>query len=232
MYYEIIKDRDKFLEFIEWLPELKHAECYYFQLLARNKYLEDKSLIKGDRYSLKRITATDKKYILNKVEQLEVKLGTYRTGKEDKVIPQEALALYCSVNPRNLELAAKKNLIELANLITTPYNGYNPASKALSAIQDAGNKSTYFDFDFDHVSIEDIKAQIEGKINFDCLTIIKTFGGFHCLVNLNKIAPEYQSKYYNLFKKINGCDVSGTDKAIPVVGCTQGGFTPHFVNLV
>jgi hypothetical protein len=41
MNYQIIADKDKLLEFIEWLPDLQGAESYYLSLLARNKYLLD-----------------------------------------------------------------------------------------------------------------------------------------------------------------------------------------------
>jgi hypothetical protein len=61
MNYKIIKDEESLKGFIEWLPELGDDLSYYVSLLARNKYLEDKSILKTDKCSLKRFTANSKK---------------------------------------------------------------------------------------------------------------------------------------------------------------------------
>ena len=39
--YKIITDKEKLLDFINWLPELRNGECYYVSLLARKKYCKD-----------------------------------------------------------------------------------------------------------------------------------------------------------------------------------------------
>jgi hypothetical protein len=222
MNYQLIIDRPAFEDFIHWLPELQANETYYICLFARSKY---SSGVTGDKQQLKRFT-TDKKRLLEKVEQLECPLGTYRI--KNQPIPQEALALYINPNPRNLELATKNALIRFAELITKPYNGYNPHQEVLSEIQKTAGKKTYLDFDFDGVDYAQVMAQVATAINLDAVRTLQTRGGFHLLVELSKIQKQYEKSWYNQISAINGCDVRG-DNLIPVVGCTQGGFVPHFL---
>lgn len=134
MNYQIIKDEQLLLDFIDWLPELKPNEQFYFGLFARKKYCEQIKYIKTDKAQCRRFTST-KERIFNKIKQLEVEVGSYLI--KDIEIPQEALALYVSVNPRDLLAATKNSLIKLVNLITMPYNGYNPHQEVMSEIHRA-----------------------------------------------------------------------------------------------
>jgi hypothetical protein len=222
MNYQIIRDEKLFLNFIDWLPELKRNETYYVSLLARSKYHQ---AVGSDKAQVKRFTAT-KDFLYDKVKQLECELGTYKY--KGVGIPQEALALYISLNPRDMEKACKSALIRFAELITKEYNGYNPHQEVLSEIQKSCSRKVYFDLDFDKVEITETLAEIKKYINEDCLTVLRTRGGFHLLVELARIDKQYTKTWHQSLAKIEGCDVKG-DNLIPLPGCTQGDFTPYFM---
>lgn len=224
MNYKIIADEVRLKEFIEWLPDLKNDETFYCCLFARKKYSVNSSRIKGDKQQLKSFTS-DKSRMANKIKQLEGAVGCYTMG--DDPVPEDSLAMYVQVNPRSLIKAAKQTLIELAKRITEPYNGYNPKSISMSAIQNSPSRKVYSEFDFDEANPDDLMDTIRGKINEDCLTFVKTRGGFHLLVEHSKIKPEYEKTWYNLIARSKGVDVRG-DMLLPMPGCFQGTFEPHF----
>jgi len=226
--YKIIQDEQKLKSFIDWLPSLNKGEMYYVCLFARKKYTSSDSGLKSDKSQIKRFTST-KDYLYSKIKQLECPFGSYQT--DGIAIPQEALALYISPNPRSLEKAAKQSLKLFAELVTKPYTGYNPHSEVMSEIQKASGTKHFMDFDFDCVELDAVLSQIasEDKINKSALHVIKTRGGFHILVRLNKIEAKYKNTWYQALTNIKGCDVRGADNLLPVVGATQGSFSPYFI---
>lgn len=237
MNYTVITDEQLLKDFIQWLPELKDNECYYLCLFARSKYAKNEDgtnkfpHIKTDKAQLKRFVATRKEYIIDKIRQLEVKSGAYKT-KDGDDIPQEALALYINVSPRNQYNAMFTLMKKLIDIQESQGINFNIHSEALSAIQKSGKNKKYFDFDLDGDNMEEkvSKALDYTKINKDCLNFLKTRGGMHILVELNKIAPEFKNTWYNYMTSNFEVDIKG-DNMIPVPGTYQGGFTPHFINI-
>lgn len=225
MNYSIIKDPQLLDDFIAWLPELRENEIFYLALFARKKYCADIKNIKTDKAQCKRFTSKTNR-LREKILQLECPVDSYSI--KGITIPQEALALYISVNPRDMYAATKNGLIKFATLMTQPYNGYNPHQEIMSEIHRACSRKVWYDFDFDGVELEPILAQVDGILNMDCVRVLKTHSGFHLLVRLKGIRDEFSKSWHQEMAKLSGIDVRG-DNLIPVPGCVQGGFVPHFV---
>lgn len=224
-HYSIIKDQQLLDDFIQWLPELQPHEIFYVALFARKKYCAAIKNIKTDKAQCKRFTSYTGR-LVEKIRQLECPLDSYSI--RGVTIPQEALALYISVNPRDLHEATKNGLIKLAHLITQPYNGYNPHQEVMSEIHRACSRKVWFDFDFDGVDLDTTMGQVDDILNLDCVRVLKTYSGFHLLVNLKSIREEFSKSWHQNMSKLAGIDVRG-DNLIPVAGCVQGEFIPHFV---
>ncbi len=99
----------------------------------------------------------------------------------------------------------------------------------MSEIHAACSRKVYFDLDFDHVDLNETIEKIKGFINEDCVKVLKTYGGFHVLIEFGKIGKQFEKTWYKNISSIEGVDIKG-DNLIPVPGCTQGGFIPHFIS--
>jgi len=229
--YNIVKDEAALIEFIDWLPELNPDEKYYLCLFARNKYCKELTHIKSDKAQLKRIVS-NKERMLNKIRQLEIVYGQYK--QKEKVVPQEALALYITVNPRNMLKATVNTMVKLAQSIRDQNTEMNPHQSALSEIQKAKSRSCYVDFDVDNPLAD--PTEIAYTTRYCCgddvkFKIIRTRGGFHVLVDPSTIDITNKNSWYNALVLYLKPDQIG-DLMIPVPGCTQGGFIPQFENLL
>lgn len=239
MNYKIITDQDALLAFIEWLPELEPHETFYLCLFARSKYCKDIAHIKSDKAQLKRFTS-DKSRLFNKIQQLEIPVGSYLTkgvGTSIPVVaPQESMALYITINPRSLTAATKNSVDKLLKLSWQPYNGYNPQSEVMSEIQKAKSRTIHVTFDFDLKDknlIGGITRKINSIISADAYSVVETRGGYHIIVYPNNIHPSAKAYWYQDMEKLMAQYSSDKDNIgdimLPVPGTYQGGFTPKFL---
>ena len=221
MNYQIISDKEKLLEFIDWLPNLEANEKYYCCLFARKKYCADQ-IKSNDKTQLTRFLS-DKARLYQKIKQLEVPFGAYQL--KDISAPQESLALYINPNPRNLKKATYDGIIKLTQLLKNDNKNFNPHAELLSIIQKTIGRKIYLDFDVDFKDFDFDK--LKGIINMSCMDIVETRGGYHLLVRLAEIEKVYKKTFYRNISAL-GVDQTG-DQLLPVPGCVQGGFVPRFI---
>lgn len=243
MNYEIIKDEQKLKEFVDnFLPDLTDDETFYVCLFARSKYVTNKEIshINSDKAQLKRFT-TSKERLIDKLRQLECPLGSYK--QKENTAPQESLAVYINPNPRSNSKALTNGIIRCATLIANKAQGFSFHQEMISEVQKAKSRTAYVDFDFDTndpdalIDIEAVIAQ-EHFINEEAVHFLRTRGGFHLLVETSKVKRHFEKTWYNNILNLQATISSDIrndqkegedDNMIPIPGCTQGGFIPHFI---
>jgi len=229
MNYKIVQDEDELQKFINWLPDLQDGQKFYYCLMARKKYAKTDGL-KSDKSILKRGTS-DKERLISKLRKLEVEMGSYEM--DGVSVNQESLALYITPNPRDMHKAGLKTINELTKFLIDGRVIYNPQSVALNMIQVTGVKK-YFDVDIDcteKIGMTTLLNWLTNQINFEAFwdSIIRTRGGFHVLIDLEKISPEYKKTWYNnmTHNKSEFFTVTmNSDGLTPCPGCVQSDFVP------
>lgn len=217
--YQIIRDRQALEDFVQWLPDTGENERFYLSLQARKKYVPTLT----HQLQVRRFICR-KDNLISHIEQLECPVGCYKT-KDGEVIPTEALALYITCNPRDLDKAtfmAAKGMIDLLQ-----NNGGNPYSEALACIHKSKGKTRWVQFDIDYKGKEEFFGEVATVIGRQAMTVIETRGGYHLMIDPAKVVSNIKNWYGEITKKFEH-DQSG-DLMTPVVGCVQGDFSPKFV---
>ncbi len=225
MNYQIITDLRALEAFVQWLPDVEIHEKYYLCLFARKKYCSTVGWIKSDKSQMKRFLA-DKERMLEKIMQLECPLGAYR--QKGVEMPQEALALYITPNPRNLWKANFDAIADLGRMIQCEAKNANPHQEVMSSIQRARGTKHFVDFDIDEKepgTIEKIKEATAGSKLGEDFHLLETRGGYHVLCHPSRMAGD-NGQWHKRMSAL--ADVKG-DAMIPVPGTFQGGFTPKFL---
>ena len=238
-YHRIITDKEALEEFIEWLPDLDSHEAYLLHLQGRKKYAPELDL--SDLTHLANTLCT-KRDMISKIERMETKIGTYIT-KRGTVVPDHALTLYVTPNPRDLRKACVEGAKRFIDLATDP-NKHNPRPdrEILSVAHKCKSRSCYVHFDLDRPNPNDeaetprdvtpIDVVYETVVNIvgsEATTIVETRGGMHVLIEPKKVQSEIKNWHGAILKHVNA-DQTG-DMMLSVVGCNQGGFTPRFYNV-
>lgn len=234
--YQIVKDERELQKFIDFLPDLGEEEKYYYSLFARKKYGGTEGL-KSDKCQLKRGTTT-KERMLRDFKKLEVKLGNYEL--DGLKINQESLVLYITPNARDMHKAALLTACEITKNNAQGRKLISPQATALNMIQVTGIKRFFnVDVDFTEKGLKcdrkGLKKMIEDTtdINNDCLTFVNTRGGFHILVDLEKMQDTHRKSWYREFSTFKtdlfDIDMSNSDGMLPVCGCVQSEYVPNLL---
>lgn len=237
MNYQIITNEKILNDFIESLPDSEKDLVFYCCLFARSKYLKEEnkgvmSHITSDKAQLKRFVA-NKKTLLTKLKQLECPEGSYLQYKQDvpdRVVLQETLAVYMTINPRSLNKATRASVKKFIDMvIDNPSHDFNPSNFAMSEIQRSKGRTDWviFDIDSKEQKPESLKKEIEDILQGGEFKLLETRGGYHIMIKpdaqLNK--RWYQDIHSNFIEEL---DQTG-DIMIPIPGTFQGGFTPKFI---
>ena len=241
--YKLITDEKALDNFIDWLPDLRKDnhdnEVFYLCLFARKKYFKYIISSSNDKTQLRR-ELVKKHSIKREVKKWECALGTYQLKKD--TVPQEALAVYITPNPRSMRKAMfnlTKDLVEFMSKENIPHNLHQ---NAISAVQRSRSRTEWVDFDID---TKDVNLTLLKKVLPECTyRVLETRGGYHILVNpiaataklksLVKHNPSMQDKgienWYRNIQKTFDVDQSG-DNMIPIPGTFQGNFIPKFIDV-
>lgn len=231
--YQIIKDEQELDRFIEQLPDLGVNFKYYVSLFARKKYGGTEGL-KSDKAQLKRFCSS-KQLLKRKIRQLEIPIGAYEI--DGNPINPESLVLYISVNPRDMHKAGVETAIELTKQALRGHSIKNPNALSLDKIQVVGQK-IYFNVDIDFerntfIGSSTLEKWLIGKVNTEAYKLIETRGGYHILINLEKLDNSYKKTWYKDIQDVEGLpmivDLKNGDGMTPVPGCIQSTSIPRLL---
>ncbi len=101
-------------------------------------------------------------------------------------------------------------------------------AEATSEVHKACSRKVWFDFDFDKADLQETLHAVNQVLSPDNYRVMQTHGGFHLIVHLPSLDKKISQTWYHGIANLPGCDVKG-DNLLPVAGCTQGNFVPHFI---
>ena len=227
--YKVVIDSNEFNNFLEWLPPLEKEECHYVALLARDKYVRELGIgtFNFDKHQGARFTTTNERLLL-KLKQCETEVGNYAVKGIE--VPQQALAVYMTINPRSQTKAAKQLLKRLADVVCGGEKNVNVYQESLTAIHKSVGRRLFVDVDFDNVPLSPTVKMMSRDINADAVKILETRGGFHAVIRLAAIEDKYVKSWYKSITSLEGADIVG-DTLIPIPGTYQGGFIPKLFDM-
>lgn len=250
MNYKLIHNQEELQKFVDFLPELNPNEGYFLILIARKKWFPESGI--ASAHKLRRETVGRKDKIIPTIKQWEIEEGGYDSNGTP--IDIKNLGVYIGFNPKNQHKACFELINQCLEAIKSNKENINVKSMANDVIQGSNGTKNFMDIDVDIKEGEDylvIKNYIESIVNSKYLKFIKTNGGFHCLVSLiskrkhpfgdfDDITYETTkesdfSEYKDWYMKLKNHPFKSelnimSNDLIPVVGCNQGQFIPHFLN--
>lgn len=225
-HYQIITDLAELEAFVDWLPEISGDECYYIELFCRRKY--DSDMPSSKSYNINRRIVEEKSRLIRTIQKFEVPLGSYLLREQE--VSQGSLAIYITTNPRNQRKAAPNMVRTILQAIESG-NQVRLHSMAMTEIHRTKSKSNFVTWDVDQKS-EDLCVVIDyvkSLVGAECFNVIETRGGFHLIVEVDKVQATVKDWYNSICNGLN-YDQKG-DIMSPIPGCVQGpiDFTPRMI---
>jgi hypothetical protein len=197
-------------------------------LAGRKKY---EKTLSGRCDCFNRKLFTGKNDILNILKKYEVKKGLYVDTVVTLDIPQHALALYCSVNSRNVDTAIK----EMTKFIINKKFEKNELTVKDAKIENYLHK--YANKEYVGIDLDSKDEKVFASIKKDLLEkipkiiIIETRGGYHILFEQKYLKNKVGTYIYTKFlEKYDEIDKIKSDLFSPIPGTLQGGFKVRFVD--
>ena len=240
MNYKLIHNQEELQKFVDFLPELNPNEGYFIILIARKKWFPESGI--ASAHKLRRETVGRKDKIIHTIKQWEIEESGYDSNGTP--IDIKNLGVYIGFNPKNQHKACFELINQCLEAIKSNKENINVKSMANDVIQGSNGTKNFIDVDVDIKEDEnylDIVSYIKDLINPSRLTFIKTNGGFHALINLIKcegegrmmeLSPNHGNQWYQKLQNHpfkSELNIMSND-LVPVVGCNQGKYIPHFLN--
>ena len=256
-HLKLVHDRQAVVDFYkDVLDDTPNDTAHMVSMFARRKYLkgdEDELL----KYSMSTTSCIDRRVVrraessttkgqerwefLREILKYEIPEPGYISRGSNMYIPDYTLAIYSTVNPRNLVRAGKKFSLELYTRFLDRNVDYAKIDSLYrSIVQKEKHKTEFMDLDVDYKigAFNDWDDIIQEM--FSHYFKVETRGGYHYLLPLCGVRKSKRDKWYNeLSEYVDiACRAMGSVSAVelkndalcPVPGTIQGGFkVPHHI---
>lgn len=246
--YQVIYDSEQINQFAELFLPTKDHLVINLSLVARKKYAPE---LPDQVYILQRVivgSEQDREKAKNNlhrhVMRLETPIGSY-VDKNEKAIPNEALALYAFIDPKDTVKVLSATLNECVEKISNGEklpNAFNLYKDHLNKSKSPTTAEQYRQIDLDTKEpdrVEAVKVLLD-KTGVQVLIAVETKGGYHLVYKHDRAINNkvlYDFKERTKFEKVDRegkkvkdywFSITSTPMVI-VPGTYQGGFKTRMV---
>lgn len=241
MSYTLVHDRkevEKFENLFYSQSTEDYERVFLMYISARKKYCPDLSNNGCFKRTVIRYNEQlgNQKRLFNDIQHYEIPIGAYKDKNYRTVVPQEALALYASVNPRNAVHASQDLTKDIMDRAFSQDNVFFSSldQKYKNKLQKHVVKR-YVGIDLDTKDEEVYQALIADITRFvNIYVVIETHGGYHIIIPKRELqrTTDGMSAGQYLYKVLPGkyptLDKVSNDLFSPIPGTIQGGFNVRF----
>lgn len=241
MSYALVHDRkevEKFESLFYSKTNDGYERVFLMYISARNKYCPELSNNGCFKRTVIRYNdrLEDHRRLFNDIQHYEIPLHAYKDKNHRAVVPQEALALYASINPRNAVHAAQdltKEILDMTFLYDKAY--FSSIDQKFKNKLQKHSVNVYVGIDLDTKDEEVYQELIADITRFvNIYVVIETHGGYHIIIPKRELQRTFngmsagQYLYKALPGKYKALDKVSNDLFSPIPGTIQGGFKVRF----